>query len=122
MSMKPIERVATSLIAFGLVLHTYEHAVEAERFSVGFWLWSLSPYVVATIILVRFRNAHAATGALAIPVLLDLMTFFSIFVAPQSSTAGLGMLFTPLWNLLLFVPLGAAVGRWVRNQSSEDAV
>jgi hypothetical protein len=121
-SMRPIERVATSLIAFGVVLHTYEHAVEAEWGSVAFWLWSLSPYIVATIILVRFRHAHAATGALAVPVLLDLMTFFSVFVSPQGSTAALAMLFTPLWNLLVFVPLGAAVGRWVRNRSNADTL
>jgi hypothetical protein len=120
--MKPIERIATSLIAFGFVLHTYEHTIEAERFLVAFWLWSLSPYIVATIILARFRHAHAAIGALAIPILLDLMTFFSVFVSPQSSTAGLAMLFTPLWNLLVFVPLGAAVGRWVRNRSNADAL
>jgi hypothetical protein len=79
-SMKPIERVATSFIAFGFVLHTYEHAVEAEQFSVAFWLWSLSPYVAATIVLVRFQHAHAAVGALTVPILLDLMTFFSVFV------------------------------------------
>lgn len=61
-------------------------------------------------------------GALAVPVLIDLMTFFSVFVSPQGSTAGLAMLFTPLWNLLVFVPLGAAVGRWVRNRSNADAL
>jgi hypothetical protein len=121
-SMKPIERVATSLIAFGVVLHTYEHAIEVERFSVAIWLWSLSPYIVATKILVRFRHAHAATGALAVPVLLDVMTFFSVFVSPKGSTAGLAMLFTPLWNRLVFVPLGAAMGRWVRNRSNADAL
>lgn len=120
--MKLSERIATSLIAFGFVLHTYEHTVEAERFSVAFWLWSLSPYIVATMILVRFRNAHAAVGALTVPILLDLMTFFSVFVSPQSSTAGLAMLFTPLWNLLVFVPLGAFMGRWVRNRSNADAL
>jgi hypothetical protein len=120
--MKPIECIATALIAFGFILHTYEHMIEAERFSVALWLWSLAPYIVATIILVRFRHAHAATGALVVPIPLDLMTFFSVFVSPQSSTAGLAMLFTPLWNLLMFVPLGAAVGRWVRNGSNADAL
>lgn len=118
-NMKLSERVATSLIAFGFALHTYEHTVEAERFSVAFWLWSLSPYIVAAIILARFRNAHAAVGALTVPILLDLMTFFSVFVSPQSSTAGLAMIFTPLWNLLVFVPLGAFMGRWVRNRAAD---
>lgn len=120
--MRASGRVAASLIAFGFVFHTYVHAIEAQTFSVAFWLWSLSPYIVATIILVRFRHAYAATGALVIPILLDFMTFHSIFISPQSSTAALGMLFTPLWNLLLFVPMGAAVGRWVRNQSNEDVL
>jgi hypothetical protein len=109
------------LVAFGFVFHTYVYAVEAEWFSVPFWLWSLSPYIVATVFLVRFRHAHATIGALAVPVLVDLMTFHSVFISPQSSTAGLAMLFAPMWNLFLFVPLGAAVGRWVRNRSDENA-
>jgi len=36
-----------------------------------------------------------------------------VFVNPQSSTAALGMLFVPILNIAVFVPLGAAVGWWV---------
>jgi hypothetical protein len=119
---KPVDWVATAFVAFGFVLYTYVHAVEAESFSVQFWLFSLSPYIAGTVILVRFRHAHATIGALAVPVLVDLFAFHEVFVAPDSSTASLLMLFTPLWNLFLFVPVGAAVGRWVRNRLDEASV
>jgi hypothetical protein len=118
----PVDWVATAFVAVGFVLHTYINAVEAESFWVPFWLFSLSPYFAGAVILVRFRHAHATIGALAIPVLVDLFAFHNVFVAPGSSTAPLVMLFTPLWNLFVFVPVGAAIGRWVRNRLDEASV
>ena len=32
------------------------------------------------------------------------------------------MLFAPLWNLVLFVPLGAFAGRWVGKQDGGNAL
>lgn len=119
--LKPVDWVAATFVAFGFLLHTYIHAVEAEFFSIAFWLFSLSPYIAGAIILVRFRHAHATIGALSIPIVFDIFAFREVFVSPGSSTAPLILLFAPLWNLFLFVPVGAAIGRWVRNQLEEAA-
>lgn len=50
----------------------------------------------------------------------DVFMHYSVFVAPKGSTAALGLLFMPLWNLLLIGPAGALLcwlayrvaGRW----------
>lgn len=119
--LKPVDWVAASFVAFGFVLHTYIHAVEAEQFSIYFWLFTMSPYIAAAVILVRFRHAHATIGALVVPIVVDLLTFHDVFVAPTGSTAGLAYIFTPLWSLFVFVPIGAAIGRWVRNRLERSA-
>jgi hypothetical protein len=120
--MKPIQISALLLVLFGFVLHTYTELVEASSFTVGFWLWSLSPYIVGGLLLVLARQPHAATGALVLPVIMDSITFYSVFVAPGGSTAALGLLFVPLWNLVIFVPLGGTVGWWVGKRLRENAL
>lgn len=115
--MKPSEKIALALILFGLVLHTYTNVVEASDFSFGFWLWSMSPYAAGSALLWLFRQSQAAVGALILPAIMDAGTFYSVFVAPESSTAALGLLFMPLWNLVVFMPLGGGVGWWVGKRT-----
>jgi hypothetical protein len=105
--------MAYALLLFGAVLHTYTHLVESESFSLGWWLWSLAPYIAASIFIVIFKRPHATAGALIIPAFLDAGNFYSVFIHPESSTAALGMLFVPFWNLVVLVPIGAAIGWWV---------
>jgi hypothetical protein len=108
--------MAYVLLLYGAVLHTYTHLVRAASFSVGWWLWSLSPYIAGGLILILFRRPHATAGALMVPALLDAGNFYSVFIHPEGSTASLGLLFVPLWNLVAFVPVGAAIGWWVGNR------
>ena len=108
-------RIAMALIAFGFALHTYTVTVQASFFSLGFWLWMLAPYVGASALLWMFKQPHAAAGALFIPVLLDCANYYSVFVRPESSTAALGMIFVPLWNLVLFGPIGGTLG-WLAGR------
>jgi hypothetical protein len=120
--MKPIQIWAMLLITFGVALHTYTAFIEASSFSFGFWLWSLCPYIVGCVLLGLVHQSHAATGALILPAIMDAGTFYSVFIAPGSSTDALGLLFVPLWNLVVFVPLGGAVGWWVGKRLGENAL
>ena len=99
--------IAIALMLFGFALHTYTWTVEASFFSFGFWLLSLSPYIASAALYLLTRKPHVAASALALPVILDIGAFYSVFVDPQSSMAGLVLFFLPIWNTLLFVPLGA---------------
>ena len=116
-------------ISAGCLLHLYTFAFKAEGgwslFVVALFAYSLSPYAVASI-LARFRPAMSgalgfAAGALA----GDLFMHYSVFIAPKGSTAALGLLFMPIWNLLLLGPIGALVGwasaRFVSKRSAENA-
>jgi len=101
------------LLLFGVTLHTYTNFFAIESPSLGWWLWPLTPYLAGAIMLFLFKRPHATAGALLIPAILDAGNYYSVFIHPTSSTAALGMLFVPLWNLLLFVPLGGAIGWWI---------
>lgn len=99
------------LLGFGLALHTFTATVMAAEFSLGLWLWSLASYLAAGLL--SWRAIHAALGALILPALMDSATYYGVFIAPQGSTAAVGLFATPLWNLFVFVPVGAIIGGWL---------
>jgi len=66
-------------------------------------IWSLTPYVLCLIIAsVSVSPIPAAVGASA-ALLFDIAMHFEV-VTSKSSTAGLGYIFMPLWNLVLIAP------------------
>jgi len=111
--MIPARVIALALMLFGLVLHTFTWTAMASSFSVSYWLLSLSPYIASVVLYFASRKPHAAAGALVLSAILDVGAFYYVFVDPQSSMAGLALFFVPIWNLLLFVPIGASIGWWV---------
>ena len=113
--------LACALLLFGVALHTYTNFVETESPSIGWWLWPLTPYIAGAFLWFVFKRPHATVGALLIPAFLDAGNFYSVFIHPTSSTAALGMLFVPLWNLLVFVPLGGAAGWWIGRRIGSAA-
>jgi hypothetical protein len=113
--------MACALLLFGVALHTYTNLVKFESFSPGWWLWALAPYIAGALLLGLLKRPHAAAGALLVPAIMDAGNFYSVFVHPMSSTAGLGMIFVPLWNLAVFVPLGGALGWWIGRRVSLKA-
>ena len=101
-------------IAAGCLLHLYTFAFKADGgwslFVVGLFAFSLTPYAVAAI-LARFgRVASGALGFAAGALIGDVYMHYFVFIAPKGSTAALGLLFMPLWNLLILGPVGALVG------------
>ena len=101
-------------IAAGCLLHLYTFAFKADGgwslFAVGLFAFSLTPYAVA-VMLARFgRMASSALGFAAGALVGDLYMHYSVFIAPKGSTAALGLLFMPLWNLVVIGPGGALIG------------
>ena len=101
-------------ITVGCLLHLYTFAFKAEGnwsiFVLGLLAFSLTPYAVAAILAYFGRMASGALGFAAGTLLGDLFMHYSVFIAPKSSTAALGLIFMPLWNLLLLGPIGMLFG------------
>jgi hypothetical protein len=94
-------------------LHAYTALVNADGgpslFGAGLWVWSIVPYAVGLLIATRW---NAITGALIVLAALtvDVFIYYSVFVEPDSSTAALGLLAAPAFNLLIVLPVCLLLG------------
>ncbi|MDN2696968.1 hypothetical protein O0882_11620 [Janthinobacterium sp. SUN073] len=80
--------------------------------------WSLAPYLLLALALQRSKNCGALLAGALLMLLLDAHTYWSVFVAPQSSTAALGLLMAPLFNLFCMAPLSIAANMWLGHRRS----
>lgn len=106
------KNMALALCGAGVALHLYTALFKAEggmgaiAFLIGLLLWSCAPYAIAAL-LAQGRRVLWGLGAAAACLVADGFMHYSVFVAPKGSTAALGLLFVPLWNLLVVGPAGA---------------
>jgi hypothetical protein len=109
------KRIAWVLIAIGVAVHVCidvflsDHPVSVFGF-VGVILWPSLPYGLCAVAL-RVWGPAAAIGGSVVALGLDAMSVYAVFIHPTSSTAPLILLFVPLYNLVIFTPLGIAAGR-----------
>lgn len=104
-----IARSAGVVIAvLGLLLHAYG----LSSFSLGLMVWSWLPYLIALALFLGVRRVLIPLGGVILPIVLDAINYYFVFVSPGSSTAPLALLWMPLWNLLIFMPIGMFIG-WV---------
>lgn len=105
-----IPQLAVIAPLLGFALHAYIVLFESDGgfnlWLAGLLLWSWLPYAVC-LALARIgkRPLHGLLGAVA-ALVLDACLYYSVFVAPKGSTAALGLLFAPLVNLCVSVPVG----------------
>ena len=118
MRLSGIQKATGVLIIGGIILHLYtvfwKSADPFSSFSIGLLVWSLLPY--AAIVFVSGKTSYGALCAVIIVFLFDLFMYMEVFVWPSSSTAALGLLFMPLWNLALFVPLSFLLGYFMEKR------
>lgn len=103
----------------GIVLHgSVALFFHKESFdAAAFWLmiWSSMPYLVCMFIAAISRNPLSPLiGSLA-ALVFDVFNLYSVFIDPLHSTAPLGLIFVPLWNLVVFIPLGLLAGTLIRK-------
>jgi hypothetical protein len=79
----------------------------ASAFLIGLVLVSCSPYAVAAVLALSRCGGTLGLGGAAASLLADVYTHYSVFGAPEGSTAALGLLVMPFWNLLAIGPAGA---------------
>jgi hypothetical protein len=81
----------------------------AKIFLIGLVLLSCTPYVIAAVLALSRRGKVLGLGGAAAALLGDIYMHYSVFVAPKGSTAAVGLLAMPIWNLLMIGPAGAAL-------------
>lgn len=113
MAAKSITKLALAICCTGVLLHLYTAIFKAEGgtivFLIGLVLLSCSPYVIAAVLALSRRGKVFGLGGAAAALLADIYVHYSVFVAPKGSTAALGLLAMPIWNLLAIGPAGAVL-------------
>ena len=111
MNDQRMRQIVYVLCLGGLILHLktafLESAGPIDSFIIKILSMSLAPYV---IIIVFKKFIYGACCAAIVVFLLDLFMHLEAFVFPSSSTASLGLLFMPVWNIVLFLPLSFLAG------------
>lgn len=109
-------RWLVGIVTLGMALHVYTFAFKAEGgvslFAIGLFCWCIAPYVLAGVVGWQMQQAGIAAAYAAAALAGDAWMHHAVFIAPQSSTAALGLLFMPLWNLLVLGP-AAALLAWL---------
>jgi hypothetical protein len=96
--------------AVALVLHLYENLAKTDQgFSAGWLAWQMLPYVLA-LALSRARSiGNAVFPAMLMALGFDAITHYEVFIAPTSSTAAIALVWGPLWNTILVIPLATGL-------------
>jgi hypothetical protein len=110
----PVRLLGFALVALGMLLHAYIAFVKASSgalfFSIGLMIWSWLPYILALTLLLLLRNPIMPLIGVLGPLYFDMQSYYTAFIAPQSSTAALILLWVPLWNLIIIEPIGLLIG------------
>jgi hypothetical protein len=95
---------ALAVLALGFALHAYEQLALSTAFSPGWLLWSLLPYGVCLVVLLRSASGVPALSGVLVAFVFDLIAHDEVFVHPTSSTAALALIFVPLSSALIVCP------------------
>ncbi len=105
---------AIGVISLGVVLHLYTGFFRGDGgfdlFKAKLLFFSCVPYFICTIIVFLKKDDIIVLFGAGFPLVLDLFMHYSVFINPTSSTAALGLLFMPIWNIVVFMPLGFLFG------------
>jgi len=126
MEIRKARKTTYAGIAVGALLHLSTAFFQAEGgvslFSFGLMVWSLLPYLIILIIINPMNKPQKALGATGTILFMDIWMYKEVFLTPRSSTAALGLLFMPLWNLIIFIPLGCLLGWFFLEKQSNGGV
>lgn len=114
--MSPNSRATAlvTLLTLGIGLHVYitffKSAGGLDSFGVWLLAWSILPYLVAAGLALISKKLLIGIIAMTLVLLVDAWSYCAVFIQPKNSTAALALLWMPLWNLVLVVPIGAGAG------------
>jgi len=92
------------ICAVAVVFHAFLASRSWNTFAILLAGWSLTPYLAAVLVAVFNKRPLIGAAVSGLALALDVNTYFNVR-GSESSTAVLDYLWTPMWNLLLVVPL-----------------
>jgi len=98
------KQLTLAVAGLGLALHAYEQLALSSEFSLGWLLWAFAPYAVCLVVLSRSMSGVPALCGVLVAFAFDLIAHYDVFIHPTGSTAGLALIFVPLWGALIFCP------------------
>ena len=113
-SLKYLKCAIYTILFLGACLHIFTAFVNSSErftsFSLGVMAWSIVPYIICLIILRSVDAPIKALGASLLILIMDAWIYAEIFISPSSSTAAIGLLFMPFWDMVLVIPIGCLFG------------
>ena len=93
-----------------LALHGYIGVSESPdvKGALGLLGWGLLPYIAAALVALFANRPLVGLVPATLSLLLDAANAYEVS-HPSSSTAALGLLWMPFWNLTVVVPGGATL-------------
>lgn len=120
-----MKKFTVLLFSIGLFIHLYTalfKSSEIDMFGIALMIWSWTPYFLIWLIAIRRGRYIRAFIPTLFVLIVDLLLYTTVFHFPSSSTASLGLLWAPLWNLMLVVPVGIFVGIGIERYRKSEAV
>lgn len=108
------------LVLAGIVLHMETALIEsstADLMSAGLFLWSTLPYALI-FFLRRFR--YGSLCAVLTVLIFDVWTYLRVFVFTGASTDAIALMFVPLWNIIVVIPLSYFIGSVINKRTSKN--
>lgn len=123
-----MRKVGFGIAILGPLFHAYIALFKLDggvsNFTLQLLAWSSLPYVVALLLVWRIRRPMIPLMGVIPPLVMDVANYYSVFIRPTSSTAAIGLLWIPLWNLVLFMPaglfLGWAISNWIDRKNRRE--
>ena len=113
-TLKNLKYAIYVILFLGVCLHIFTVFVNSSEgitsFSLGLMAWSIVPYIICLLILRSVGTPIKATGASLLILIMDAWIYAEVFIIPSSSTAAIGLIFMPFWNMVLVIPIGCFFG------------
>jgi hypothetical protein len=124
MNTNKIKQIIYGGVVTGIALHVstafFQSSEGVNAFTLSLMAWSIAPYLVPLVML-PMNQAKKSLGFLTAVLIIDVWTYFDVFIFPSKSTAAIGLLFAPLFNLIIFGPLGCLLAWFFIEKKKKTA-
>jgi hypothetical protein len=116
MKRRSLKIATLTAVTIGISLHVFvavaDFAGQVPALSFALLAWASLPYLIGILLMFGVRRPIISLCAVLAPLIVDVMDIGSTYIAPHSSTAGLNLLWIPLWNMIVVQPTACFIA-WI---------